>query len=245
MRHQPLAEERALALVGAVDELVDQHEGARRQFLLERAAGRQRHQIGDAGALQDVDIGPVVDVGGRQPVALFVARQEHHRQAGDLADAQRRRRLAPRAGDALLAHLFQPGQVVDAGPADDAEDGFGHVHLSSCSARARTHKSKSVSRGWSTSALPSKADICQRSWHVPFGPKADTFIRSPRRRVKRFIVQRDCQPPRHAMSSRSAAPAPPGAATPPPVPPQRGRVWRASARLPWHGRSVAPSRPTP
>ena len=126
MRDAALAEERTLALVGAVDELVDQHEGAGRQLLLERAAGRERDQVGDAGALEHVDIGAVVDVGGRQPVALVVARQEHHRQAGDLADAQRRRRLAPRARDALLAHILEPRQIVDAGAADDAEHGFGH-----------------------------------------------------------------------------------------------------------------------
>ena len=94
---QPVAEERALAPVGAVDELIDQHEGAGRQFLLERAAGRQRDEVGDAGALEHVDIGAVVDVGRRQPMPLVVARQEHDRQAGDLADAQRRRRLAPGA----------------------------------------------------------------------------------------------------------------------------------------------------
>ena len=137
MRDQALAEERALALVGAVDELVDQHEGAGRQLLLERAAGRQRDQIGDAGALQHVDIGAVVDVGGRQPVALVVARQEHHRQAGDLADAQRARRLAPRARDALLAHILKPRQVVDAGAADDAEDRFGHGTPQSPASRKR------------------------------------------------------------------------------------------------------------
>ncbi len=126
VRHHALAEERALALVGAVDELVDQDEPPRRQVLLERAAGRQRDEIGDADALQNVDIGAVIDVGRRQPVALVVARQEHHGETCDLADAQRRRRLAPRAFDALLAHLFQPRQVVNAGPADDAEHGFGH-----------------------------------------------------------------------------------------------------------------------
>ena len=35
-----------------------------------------------------VDIGAVVDVRRRKPVALVVARQEHHRQPCDLADAQ-------------------------------------------------------------------------------------------------------------------------------------------------------------
>ena len=40
VRHHALAEERALALVGTVDELVDQHECARRKILTKRAAGR-------------------------------------------------------------------------------------------------------------------------------------------------------------------------------------------------------------
>src|SRR5262249_2775011 len=79
-----------------------------------------------AGAFEHVDIGAVVDVGGREPVALVVPRQEHDGEAGELADAQRRRRYAPRAGDALLAHVHEPRQVVDAGAADDAEDGLGH-----------------------------------------------------------------------------------------------------------------------
>jgi hypothetical protein len=112
--------------VGAVDELVDQHEGAGRQLLAERAAGRERNEVGDAGALQYVDIGAIVDVGGREPVAPVVAGQEHDRQAGDLADPQRARGLAPRAFEALLAHVFQARQVVNAGPADDAEHCLGH-----------------------------------------------------------------------------------------------------------------------
>ena len=110
MRDAALAEERALALVGAVDELVDQHEGAGRQVFLERAAGRQRDKVGDAGALEHVDIGPVVDVGRRKAMALVVARQEHDRQACDLADAQRRRRLAPRALDGLRRTFSRPGR---------------------------------------------------------------------------------------------------------------------------------------
>src|SRR5262249_57233340 len=74
-----------------------------------------------------VDIGAVVDVGGRGPVPLVVAREKHHRRARDLAHAQRRRRLAPRAFDRPLPHLLEPRQIVDAGAADDAEYGSGHV----------------------------------------------------------------------------------------------------------------------
>src|SRR5690242_5532551 len=126
MRDQSSAEERALALVRAIDELVDQYEGAGRQLLLERAAGRQRDEIGHARALEHVDIGPVIDVGGRKPMALVVTRQEDHRQARDLADAQRGGRLAPRALDLLGPHVLEAGQIVDAGAADDAEHGPGH-----------------------------------------------------------------------------------------------------------------------
>ncbi len=74
MCHHALAKKRALALVGAIDELVDQNECARRQVLAKRTAGRQRDQVGDAGSLENVDIGPVVDVGRRQTVSLIVTR---------------------------------------------------------------------------------------------------------------------------------------------------------------------------
>ena len=114
----------------AIDELVDQHEGAGRKLFLERAAGGERQQVGHAGAFEHIDVGAVVDVGGRNAVALVVTRQKHHGQARDLADAQRRRRLAPGAFDALLAHVHEPGQIIDAGTADDAENGFGHLEFS-------------------------------------------------------------------------------------------------------------------
>ena len=132
MRHRDVgnaapAEERTLALMRAVDELVDQNESAGRQVLPERAAGRERDQIGDAGALEHVDIGAIVDVGRRERMALVVTRQEDDRQAGDIADAQRRRGLPPRAGDVLFADILQPRQIVDAGAADNAEYGVRHL----------------------------------------------------------------------------------------------------------------------
>ena len=132
-----LAEERALALVGAIDELVDQDEGAGRQLLLERAAGRQRDEIGDTGALEHVDIGAIVDVGRRQPMAGTVPRQKHHRQAGDLAAAQRTRWRAPRALDGLRPYFFQARKIVNAGAADDAKHRLGHAQ----SLSLRTKKS--------------------------------------------------------------------------------------------------------
>src|SRR4051812_20717500 len=97
----------------AVDELVDQHEGAGRQLFLERAAGRERNEIGHAGALQTINVGAVVDIGRREPMALVVARQEYDGQAGNLADAQRGGWLAPWARDALFAHVLESRQIVD------------------------------------------------------------------------------------------------------------------------------------
>ena len=127
MGDQPLAEKAALALEGPVDELIDEHEGARRQLLLERAARRQRYQIRHTSALQGIDIGTVIDVSGREPVAGAMAGQENDRKAVDLADAQRRRRFAPGTFDALLAHIGETRQIIDARSADNAQHGFGHA----------------------------------------------------------------------------------------------------------------------
>src|SRR5205823_6316428 len=126
MRHAAFAEKRTLALMSAIDELVDKHKGSGGEFLLEGAASRQRNEIGHARAFEHVDIGAIVNVGGRQPVALVVARQKHDRHPRDLAGAQRRRRLAPGTLDLLLAYLFETRQVIDAGATNDAEYGLGH-----------------------------------------------------------------------------------------------------------------------
>ncbi len=93
-----------------VDELVDEHEQARVEFFAERAAGREGHDVGDAEPLHRVDIGAVVDAGGREAVAAAVAGQEHHLRRADPPDPQGVRGLTPRRGDALLADLLQAGR---------------------------------------------------------------------------------------------------------------------------------------
>src|SRR5262249_13205007 len=85
-----------------------------------------------ARALERIDIGAIVDVGRREPMTSVMARQEDHRQAPDLADAQLAGRLAPRALDAAAAHLPEAGQVVDAGATNDAEHGSGHAVPAPC-----------------------------------------------------------------------------------------------------------------
>ena len=121
------AKERTFTLVGAIDELVNQHERARSEFFPKRAAGRQRNQVGHPGAFQNIDIGAIIDVGGRQPVALVVARQEHDRQAGNRAAPQGCRRFTPGTPDHLFASVLQPRQIVDAGAADDAQYRLRHA----------------------------------------------------------------------------------------------------------------------
>src|SRR5262245_41251603 len=58
---------------------------------------------------------------------LVVARQEHDGEASDLTHAQGRRGLAPGAAHAARARLFEPREIINAGAADDAQDGFGHA----------------------------------------------------------------------------------------------------------------------
>ena len=92
------------------------------ELRLEGAAGRDGDQVGDACALHHVDIGAVVDVGREKAVAAPVAGQEDHLGLADAADPQHVGGLAPGRRDPLLAHVLEAGQVVDARPADDAEN---------------------------------------------------------------------------------------------------------------------------
>ena len=134
------AEEAFLAGEGAVDELVGHHEGAGRQFLFQRAAGRDRDHIGDADALQGVDIGAVIDAGGGLDMAAAMARQEHHVHAVKGAGEKLVGGLAPGAFDRLPAGVFQAGNLIDAGAADDAENRFGHDNGRSRCRGALQHK---------------------------------------------------------------------------------------------------------
>src|SRR3954451_9799049 len=92
-----LAEKRTLALMGAVNELIDEHEHAGSKLLAERTARRERNQVGDPCPLQYVDIGAIIDIGRRQNMSLAMPRQKYDRQPGDHAVAERSRGFTPRA----------------------------------------------------------------------------------------------------------------------------------------------------
>src|SRR5271165_6552216 len=97
-----------------IDELVDKDERAWRQLRPERTASGERYQIRDPDPFEHIDIRTVVDVRRRKAMAAIVTRQEHHRAARDIAGKDLRRWFTPRARDALLAHIREPGQVIDA-----------------------------------------------------------------------------------------------------------------------------------
>src|ERR1043166_5801905 len=99
MRRAARAEEALVAGEGAVDELVDDDEIAGCHLLLQAADRRKRDDVGDAAALQRVDIGAEVDLRGRPRMAAAVARQEDHLLPAEAAEAELIRRGAERRCD--------------------------------------------------------------------------------------------------------------------------------------------------
>ena len=108
MRHEARAEEALLARMGAVDELVDHHECARRQIFTKRTAGGDGDHVRNAGAFQRVDIGAVIDRGRRMDMPAAVARQEQHVDALKACRSASRPTARPRAFSPLPnGRLFQ------------------------------------------------------------------------------------------------------------------------------------------
>ena len=110
MRDAAVAEEAGLAPIGAILELVDHHEHAGIELAVERAAGRERDDVGDAGPLQRVDIGAIIDRRGREAMAPAMARQEHRLRVAHPPEAQRVGGIAPGGGDSLFPQILRPGR---------------------------------------------------------------------------------------------------------------------------------------
>ena len=98
--HDAVAEERAGAGLGAVEELVRDHDVLRRVLLLQAADRAGREDALDAELLEAVDVGAEVQLGRHHAVAGAVTRQERHALA-----AQRRRARSGAEGS--------PNGVVD------------------------------------------------------------------------------------------------------------------------------------
>src|SRR5579871_2426037 len=121
--------EACLALVGAIDELIDDHEHARVQFLAKGAAGRDRDDVGHTDALQSVDIGAIVDRTRRLYMAAAVAWQKHQIDAFERTEEERIGRLAPGGFHVFPASALEARNVIDAAAAEDSENGLGHSWL--------------------------------------------------------------------------------------------------------------------
>ena len=126
MRHAARAEEAGLPRKGAVDDLVDEHEQAGIIFAPIGAAGGDGDEVGDAGALQRIDVRAVVDARWGEAMPLPVAREKHAFGPAHAPEPQRVRGLAPGTDDALFPDVGQAVERVDAGTANHAYDGFAH-----------------------------------------------------------------------------------------------------------------------
>ena len=133
MRGDTLAEEALLARECAIDELIDDDELAGCEVLPERPDRGDRHDIGHARPLHRVDVGAVVDVRRRQPVAAAVTRKEAKLQPAELGEEDVVRRFAPGALDAQPLGVLEARQVVEPRPADDTEHRFHSCALPSAS----------------------------------------------------------------------------------------------------------------
>jgi hypothetical protein len=65
MGDQTGTEEALVTGEGSIDELIDDHKRAGRQLLLQRADRAYRDDLRDTGALEGIDVGAIVDFGGR------------------------------------------------------------------------------------------------------------------------------------------------------------------------------------
>ena len=110
MRDAALSEKAFLSREGSVDELVDDDEIAGLELLAQAADRRQGHDVGHAAALQRVDIGAEIYLGGRQYVPAAVPRDEHDRLAVECAEAEF---VGSRAERALNAAPLDIRKAVD------------------------------------------------------------------------------------------------------------------------------------
>src|SRR5690606_20359697 len=122
MGYEAGAKKALLAVDGPVDELIDDHEGAGRERLLERAAGADRNDLGHPGALHGIDIGAVVDLRRRQAMAAAVTGQKDHLDPVQAAEQQMVGRWPERALDRLPARIRQPVKLIDPAAANNTDN---------------------------------------------------------------------------------------------------------------------------
>src|SRR5215472_5821665 len=125
----PLSEKAFPAGKGAVDKLIDDDEIPRPQILAQAAHSGQRYDVGHAAALQRIDIGAKIDLGGRLHVSTTVAGHEDDRLPAQASKAELIRGPAKRAVDSPPFDIGEPLDLVEPAASDDADDRPSHVRL--------------------------------------------------------------------------------------------------------------------
>ena len=118
--HDATAEEGMLGrALGAVDELIHEHDVARLELGLQRAHGADANDPLHAELLHRPEVGPVVQLARQDPVAACVARQKHHLTASQFA---REKGVGRIAKGSLHLHPFLPGKAFDGIESTAADD---------------------------------------------------------------------------------------------------------------------------
>jgi len=130
VRHYAVAEESGGAVLGEVYELVDYHHVSRLDFLLHAPACADADYPSHPEFFHAPDIGAVVELGGRYPVAPAVARQEDHALAAELAGYEGVGRLPEGGGQFLFFDVFQPFQFVQSASSDYSDGFIAHIKSS-------------------------------------------------------------------------------------------------------------------
>jgi len=118
-------EERLLAQVGAIDELVDDDEVARGDPFPQRAHRRHRQQAVNAELPQGMDVRPRIDLARAESVIAAMPGQEDHLHPIDETGDERPRRRAERGVHHLLGAPFEALEIVETAAAEDAQRGPG------------------------------------------------------------------------------------------------------------------------
>src|SRR5260370_42621308 len=95
-----------------------------RQTAAQRSAGRERQDVGDAGALQGIDVGAVVDRSRGMAVPAAVAWNENDVEAVQNPEQELVGCLAERRGDPAPRRVLETGHVIDAATAQNTQ----HCH---------------------------------------------------------------------------------------------------------------------
>ena len=148
--------ERAHAL-GAIDDLVWDHEVAGLDLLLQRADGGEGNDAADAERAESRDIGAVGDFVGREGVVGAVAGEEGDGGVLVGEDRDGRGRCAPGSGDVQGGDRSVTFELLETGAADDGDVNF-TLEVLICG----TFSGTSVREGYSRSYLHS--DLVGQTW---------------------------------------------------------------------------------